>query len=504
MIDRRKIYLRRNTIMSLVFEVLTIINGFILPRFILTYFGSATNGLISSVNNFLGFIALCEVGMGAVVPANLYKPLADNDLDKISAIIVSAQKFYRLVAMIMVGYVAILTIVYPLLTSEFNHSFTASLIIIISISTFAQYYFGITYTLLLKADQRQYISLVINSATLILNTVLSILLITKGCSIHIVKAISSLIFITRPLFLNIYVRKHYNLNLKVKYNGEPIEQKWNGMAQHLASTIQEKADTIILTFFSTLGNVSVYGVYFMVVNGMRGFIYASTAGISAMIGNMLAKKEMSALKRTFSRFEWTMHTISTLLFTITGILIVPFVKVYTLGITDVNYIVPEFAYLLCLALAFRCMQMPYNIVVQAANHFKQTQGSAIMEPVINIVISVILVYKWGLVGVAVGTLVSMIYRVIYLAIYLMRNILYTRIDAFFKQIAIDAISVVFMILGTSWISMKEVTYYHWIGMAFCVSMICLGISGIVNIIFYRENVIQCLHPLIAKFKGKIR
>lgn len=50
--EMRKIYLRRNTLMSIVFEVLTIICGFILPRYILLYFGSDTNGLVSSITQF--------------------------------------------------------------------------------------------------------------------------------------------------------------------------------------------------------------------------------------------------------------------------------------------------------------------------------------------------------------------------------------------------------------------------------------------------------------------
>ena len=100
--EMRKIYLRRNTFMSIVFEILTIICGFILPRYILLYFGSDTNGLVSSISQFLGFISLCELGMGAVVPASLYKPLAENNQNKISSIVVSAQRFIELFELKMV------------------------------------------------------------------------------------------------------------------------------------------------------------------------------------------------------------------------------------------------------------------------------------------------------------------------------------------------------------------------------------------------------------------
>ena len=64
-----------NTITSLILQVLTLINGFIIPRIILVYFGSEVNGLVSSLTKFLSYIALLEGGVTGVVMANLYKPL---------------------------------------------------------------------------------------------------------------------------------------------------------------------------------------------------------------------------------------------------------------------------------------------------------------------------------------------------------------------------------------------------------------------------------------------
>ncbi len=500
--SKRSIYLKRNTIMSLTFEALTIICGFILPRFILGQYGSETNGLISSITHFLGFISLCELGMGAVVPASLYRPLAEKDMDRVSAVVASAQKFYRLIAVILLGYILVLVGAYPLAVKDsFDFIFSASLILIISISTFAQYYFGITYTLLLKSDQKQYISFAVNSVTLVLNTIISIILIKCEMPIHIVKLASSFIFIIRPLFLNLYVKKHYKLNLKAKYEGEPIKQKWNGIAQHFASTIQEKADTIVLTLLSTLTSVSVYGVYFMVINGIKGLIYSLTAGVSSMLGNMLAKDEKEQLNKAFSKFEWLMHTLSTYLFTVTGILAVPFVRVYTSGLKDAGeYIVPAFSAVLCVAIAARCLQMPYNTMVHVAGHFKQTQKSALIEPILNIVVSVVLVYKFGLIGVAVGTLVSMGYRVIYLSVYLMKNILFTKPAAFIKQICIDIASAFIMVLGTLWLRLGETSYKSWILLALPVALICLAICLLINLIFYKEKLLSSIKPVFNRLR----
>ena len=171
------------------------------------YYGSAVNGLIASITQFLGIIALCELGMGAVVPASLYKPLAEKDNDQISKVIVSSERFYRKIAVFMLIYVIGLTILYPFIVEGFSFIYTASLIIIIASGTFVQYFFGITYSLLITADQKQYLTYCLNGVTIVLNLIISYILIEVGASIHIVKLISSAIFICRPLFYTYYVKK---------------------------------------------------------------------------------------------------------------------------------------------------------------------------------------------------------------------------------------------------------------------------------------------------------
>lgn len=67
----------------------------ILPQFFLEFYGSAINGLVTSITQFLSFISFLDLGVGAVVQTNLYRPLADNDNVNLSKIIISAKKFLK-------------------------------------------------------------------------------------------------------------------------------------------------------------------------------------------------------------------------------------------------------------------------------------------------------------------------------------------------------------------------------------------------------------------------
>ena len=226
----RKKRLLWNTVSSLVFQITTIICGFVLPHLILHHFGSSINGLVNSITQFLAVITFLELGVGAVVQSSLYKPLANKDSDTVSKIIVSANKFFRNIARILLVYIVVLVIVYPFITNRsdngetFSWMYTAALIGAISISSFAQYYFGVVDRLLLTADQRGYIQYTAQTITLILNTVTCAVMINFGASIHMVKLTTSLIFLARPVFLRWYVNRNYSINRKIQYKEEPIKQ----------------------------------------------------------------------------------------------------------------------------------------------------------------------------------------------------------------------------------------------------------------------------------------
>ena len=489
-----------NTATSLINQVAILICGFILPRMFLVSYGSAVNGLQASIMQFLGLIMLGELGVGAVVQSALYKPLAVKNELEISQIICSAERFFHKLGYILLGYTFVLMAIYPLfIKREFDWFYTASLIAIISISKLAQYFFALTYRLLLSANQMGFIYLTLNTIVLILNTIVAVFLMKKGMGIHGVLFVSSAIFILQPIFLIFYVRKYYNIDHKLVLKTEPIKQKWNGIAQHISAWILNGTDALILTIFSTLETVSVYTVYNLVVYGVRQFVVACTAGVQATFGNMLAKQEMHNLKLSFSHLEWFMHTITTFLFGMTGLLIVNFVRVYTKGVTDTNYIVPAFAVLFTCAIAIECLRLPYNIMIKAAGHYKETQNSAFIEAGINLVLSIILVFKYGLIGVAIGTLVALLYRTIYFAWYLSNNILKRELVHFKKHILVDIIVIAVMALFTGSFTMKNISYWAWFILACKTGIICFLISVIINWLFYRAEILQ----LYKRVYGKI-
>lgn len=489
-----------NSISPLIYQVITVICGFILPRLILSHFGTEINGLVNSISQFLAVISFLELGVGAVVQSSLYKPLADNDNINVSKVIASADKFFRKLGYILAIYVIVMLFYYPYLVKQsFGFVFTATLILAISIRSFAQYFFGIVNRLLLMADQKAYIQYVAQTLAIIINTVACYSLIMLDCSVQIVYGMTSLIFFLQPYTIHLYIKKYYALDRKINYDVEPIKQKWNGVAQHIAAVILSGSDTVVLTIFSNLVNVSIYAIYFLPMSGARLVIMSMISGIEALIGNLWAKQDLHELRKFFAWTEWLIHTGTTLVFTLTAVLIVPFVQVYTHGVNDANYMQPLFGVLLVAANSGHCLRLPYNIMILAAGHYKQTQHNYIIAAVMNIAISIICVKQFGLIGVALGTLAAMVYQTVWMAWYNSKNFIQWPMKNFFKQMAVNAVSAVSIFIVSGYFTMTGVSYLEWVILAIKVTFSGIVVALLINYVFYKGFMLEITAKLKKRF-----
>lgn len=413
-----------NTLFSVLEELVSFLCGFILPRLILTAFGSKYNGLIAAITQFLSCAVLLRSGIGGVTRAALYKPLAKKDQGQINRIVRATDIFMKRVGCILAGLIVVMAALCPFLVqNEFDWFFTFSLFLIIGASKFAESFFGITYYTVLQADQRLWVASAMKIVCYIANTAIGALLIHQGASIHMVKLGGTVVYVIYPIVLNLYVSRHYRIDKHVEPDNQAISQRWDAFWQEIAVFVMNNTDIMILTVFRNMLDVSVYSVYNMVVHGLKKTVYSFSNGLEAAFGNMIARKETDALRENVAVIENIMYTISTVVYTSAALLILDFVRVYTARVADADYIQPVFAYIIILAQFCSGVRLPYQLVTQAAGHYKRTKKGAIIEPIINITLSVALVTRYGLVGVALGTLAAVIFRTVQYSHYMRANIL---------------------------------------------------------------------------------
>lgn len=478
-----------NIVSSVILQIINIICGFLVPKLLIKTYGSNVNGLVVSITQFLSFIILLEAGFGPVIKSVLFKPIAKKDKAEICNILKESERAFKKIAYIFVFYIILLCFILPKkFSNEFDGIFTLSLIFIISISIFAEYYLGMTYKLYIQAEQKTYVINIIQLVTLLLNTASILVFVYFGVSIQIVKLASSIIFVLRPILQSIYVKKKYNISLKNIEKGYKIKQKYEGLVQHITYVIHRNVDIVILTMFGDFEEISVYTIYLLIINSIKNIVQSFADGIDTSFGDMIARGEDEILTKNFKIYEEFFFTIATILFTSLLFLIIPFIKIYMNGVNDANYIRPIFSSIMVLAEFMCIIRIPYEYLVKAGGHFKNTQKGACIEAICNIVVSCILVKKFGIVGVAIGTLVAMSIRTIDFMYYtskfiLKRNFLYT-----FKRLIIIAIELLMLSIIFYFIPKIIITnYFEWI----IQGIIVFAISSItvlgINYFIYKDN-----------------
>ena len=190
----------KNILSSLFLQIVVLLYGFIIPSLIIRNYGSETNGLISSITQFLAYISLLELGIGPIIKNLLYAPIIKKKKSTIEEILGAADKFFKRIAYIFIGYLVLLCIFYPFAIQEkFSIFYTVSLIIIIFISRFFEYFTGMTYKVFLQADGKNYVIDYISIFSYLLNLLLSFILIKLEFSIQIVKLVTAFVYVLKPL-----------------------------------------------------------------------------------------------------------------------------------------------------------------------------------------------------------------------------------------------------------------------------------------------------------------
>ena len=479
----------KNIIFSLLNQVVTIVVGLIVPRLIIKTYGSETNGLINSITQFLGYITLLDLGFGPVVKSTLYGPLKKKDKKQIANIITAAGRFFRRISYVFIGYIIFLCVfMNTAVASDLGWWETASLVLIISLSTFFEYFIGLAYSLFIEADKRNYVLSLVKIATSILNAVITVVLIRCGSSIQIVKLMASMVYIVRPIFYYLYVHRKYDLNLKDADPNFEIKEKSVALAQHISGIIHGKTDTLLLSLFVNQIMVSVYSVYYLVMNALQSLVSNIANSLAGHFGQMIASEDVRTLRKTFGIYEVIFSFIITVVFGVTFALIVPFVELYTQGITDADYVQPVFAAIITVAFYLHSLKCPYNSLVNAAGLFRDNRKGSIIEAALNLGISLVLIFPLGIKGVAIGTLISVLYRYIVIVRLSSKKVLKRKNAEHRKVALVSGLSILILIFLYRLIGINISTYSDFAMVGILYVLIGAIVAGLIYGAFYSGKI----------------
>lgn len=459
---------------NLTLQIANAVCGFILPPLIVRTFGSSVNGMVTSITQFIAYLNLVEAGIGAASIAALYKPLAEENQTKINGILSAAKKFYFRSGFIFSAGIVALAFVYPLISGgEVDKLTSALMVLVLGISGSAEFFLIGKYRVLLTADKKLYVISFLQSAAMILNTTVAVVLIKTGFGILAVKLSSSLVYLSRFFVLSFYVRKKYKF---VSFTSEPdtkeISQSKNALVHQISGFVVFNSPVIILTIFCGLKEVSVYSVYALVFTAINNIMTSFSNGLQSFFGESLVKDSSERLRKFYSVYETSFFTAMFWLYSCAFILIMPFMRLYTAKMSDADYFRPALAALLVVSGILTNIRQPGGQMINAAGHFKKTQWRSLTEACINIFSSVLLTLKLGIYGVVIGNICSSLYRGIDVVVYTNRHILMQKSAESFVKIALLAIVFAAAVFLVRRIPFVYGSWLRWILNAFLISILC--------------------------------
>lgn len=170
-------------------------------------------------------------------------------------------------------------------------------------------------------------------------------------------------------------------------------------------------------------------------------------------------------------------------FTITLIMFPSFIKLYSSGITDINYVDPILPYLFVALNVLMYARRTSSQIINFAGHFKQTQWRSVLESVINLTVSLIMVYKFGIYGVLTGTIVALLYRTNDVIIYANWNILGRKPWKTYRRWGINLVVMCLLTVGINSVLGPISNYIQWFINAIWVGIVCMAGFIFVDSIF---------------------
>ncbi len=401
----------RNAWVGILFHTLTLVLGFVSRTVFIHILSSEYLGLNSLFTNILTILSFAELGIGNAIVFSMYKPIADNNQDKLKKLVNFYKKTYTTIGLIIL-IVGILLIPFlnMIITDAPNLKESIYVIYLFFLADTAISYFFSYKTSIISADQKNYIIIVYTHIFKVIQVIvqLVILYFTKNYLLYLGIQVATT-FLTN-FYLAKKAEKMYPFVKKLGKETITLKEK-KGIFTNVkalfiykfGSVILNGTDSIIISKMLGLVTLGLYSNYQLLLNAIIQLLNQLFNSFTSSIGNLIAKGENLKTKLVFNELFYFTELIYCIVCISTFMLFNDFVKLW-LGN---NYLLPNFVvFTIVFHLYINGIQFAGFSFRNASGNFRYFRYAPIVSSVVNIVVSIVLA-KWiGLAGIFIGTIVA--------------------------------------------------------------------------------------------------
>ncbi len=485
-------YSAMNTTVAMAARIIAILIGY-LSRIVFThtlaedYVG--INGLFTDILNVL---ALSELGVGTAITYALYRPIAENDIEKQKSLMKMYRSFYRIVAgIVLVAGLMVIPFMNILINDQPD---VDNLILIYLMYLFSSVvsYLMIYKRTLIDAHQLSYIGVFYQTVFLIIQNIVQILILCFTGNFILYLTTLILCTIGGNLVISHKADKMYpylkDKNVKKLDNSErkDIFQNIRAMLMHkIGNVLVNNTDNLLLSSIVGTMSVGCYSNYYLIIGSIRQVLNQMFQGITASVGNLGATENREHIKKIFEASffmgQW--------FFGLAAICLYEMIDAFV-GISFGNQFIfsKDITLILCINFYITGMRQATLVFRDSMGVFKYDRYKAIPEAVINLVVSIILGRMFGTAGIFIGTMVSTITTSLWVEPYMLykHNLKVSSIPYFLHYFVYAAVTA--LLWWGEDILCRSITHSlnPW-GVCIVNFILCFVITNLVYFIVYRRT-----------------
>ena len=416
--------IKNNLLSSLIYQVVLISLGFLLPRLYLDNFGSEVNGVLSTIKQIFAYLFLLEAGVGLATTQALYKRIGENDRDGASAVLSATNIYYKRTGVVYLAIVLAIAVVYAyVIPTSINRNVLFLIIILTALPALFSYFVQAKYRILMDVDGRKYVLNNAETALQLVSNAGKIIVLVLSDSLILIQLVYCVIYLSQLAFLYFYAKRRYKwLDLKAKPDFEAISQKNSVLVHQLSGMVFNNTDVLLISFLCDFKAVSVYAIYNIFFSQVQNFITSVVSSFTFALGQLF-HTDRARFDKLYNVYE-TFYIMGTyVVYTLMAVFLLPLIQIYTSGIDDAEYTNTLLVLLFVLMNLLANAKMPVSGIVEYSGDFQKTRSYAICEMVINITVSVVAILCMGICGAILGTVAALLYRCIVTIRYSNKKIL---------------------------------------------------------------------------------
>jgi len=405
----------RNIVFSMTAYLVQIVLGFLVRRYFIFYFNEEFLGLNSLFANILSILSLAELGFGTAIVFSMYKPMAENDVEKVKALLGFYKKCYTIIG-IMVAVLGL--IVLPFMpyfkTKAPSVDVNIYLVYLLFLANSVVSYFFAYRRSLLYANQRNDIESKINILIYIIQSVGQLLVIVLLKNFYLYIVVIGLCTILNNIFVVLITQKKYSEYLDFSHvllsdsERKAIKKNVTALIFHkVGEMLIYSTDSVLIYTLVGASALGKYSNYVLIVSYIGTIINLYINALSGSIGNLVASEPVEKNATLFSKLNF-IHVFICAFCTICIFnLSDPFIDcILTKNAAD-SLLLDKFTLLaICFSFYLNYSKNMVNAFKQAAGLFEQDKYMTLVEAGINLVASIVLARFLGLIGIVIGTIIS--------------------------------------------------------------------------------------------------